>query len=152
MHAPPPDYLDCANQNSFTPPSKNSNQSTAHIQASIDSPSFSPSSSKQVALGTHQRRSSPNDSFPPSTHSLTQMNRYLLATAKLVATIAAITPTIPKNHSSPVLFFPGTGTFIPKSPQIKFSGTRIVARSVILLKTWLARLPCLMLSTDSWAR
>lgn len=82
----------------------------------------------------------------------TQINRYLLATAKLVATIAAITPRIPKNQPNPVLDLPGTGTFIPKRPQIKFSGTRILAKSVIFDKTWLARLPCRILSTDSWAR
>lgn len=80
-------------------------------------------------------RCSSQCSCTPPTRQTTQINRYLLATAKLVATIAAMTPKIPKNHPNPVLDLPGTGTFIPNKPQIKFSGTRIDAKSVIFDKT-----------------
>ncbi len=63
----------------------------------------------------------------------TQINRYLLNVVKQQTTIKQIHPIIPKNHPSPVLVLPGTGTFIPNNPLIKFNGTSIVAKIVILL-------------------
>ena len=76
----------------------------------------------------------------------------LLAVMRLAATITVITLTIPKNHASDVVSLPGTGTFIPNNPQIRFSGTRIVAITVILLSVLFVWLPLNKCSTFNCAK
>ncbi len=59
-----------------------------------------------------------------------------LHAAKQAARMTAIkTPTIPKNHArEPSISSPGTVTFIPNNPVTICRGTKIVARTVTLLR------------------
>lgn len=59
---------------------------------------------------------------------------YLVAAAMQMSMNATKPPRMPKNHASPWSSSPGTGTFIPHMPVIRWHGTKIVARRVTLLK------------------
>ena len=58
----------------------------------------------------------------------------------LTTTNVMIAPIIPKNQAKLPSGPPGTGTFIPNKPQMKFKGTKIVAMVVIFPRTSLALL------------
>ena len=64
-----------------------------------------------------------------------QVQTYLnfLARSTQPVVKARMTPTIPNHQPKlPGLTPPGTGTFMPNKPAIRFNGTKIVAKTVIL--------------------
>ena len=92
---------------------------------------------------TMQKKDAVRDPFrslPLHSQAYTSFN--LFAVKPQINVNVTITPTIPNHQPSPVDSLPGTGTFMPNNPAIRFSGTKIVAKTVILPNRAFARDPC----------
>lgn len=76
----------------------------------------------------------------------------LFAISKHTTMIPKIPPKMPNHQSSPSVFFPGMGIFMPNKLQRIFKGTRIVAMNVSLLRASMVLVPATPESTESCAR
>lgn len=123
------------------PSNQSINRSIAHKQIITSSKT----TNNQIHL-SKESQSNPNHPSPTYTYLI------LFATTINVNVMSAIKPTIPPHIYNPSTFSPGTWTFIPKSPAIKFNGTKIVAKTVIRESKSLAREPCSIWFREIWER